>query len=146
VPVHLVRNLDKQFPYPRFVPWQRTGKWIFKKTVERDVGTAHEVHTAVEICSFGSGIEAEFPHAETSCGAVASSIGFKDIKTWRFRRPQMRRCNRQCLENHFAFARRKRETLWCRSRDRSAVFPGVHSLREVKGHGGVGEVVQGCLH
>src|SRR5215467_4416467 len=97
VPVHLVWNFDKQFPYPRLVPWQGTRKWIFKKTVERDVGTAHEVHTAVEICSFGSGIEAEFPHAETSCDAVASSIGFKHIKTGRFWRPQTRPCDRQFL-------------------------------------------------
>ena len=71
VPVHLVRNLD--------IPRQGAGERIFKKPMERDVRTAHEVDVAVEICAPGGGIEAELPHAEASRGSVAAGTRLQHI-------------------------------------------------------------------
>jgi hypothetical protein len=99
VPMHLVGDFDEQFPHPHVVPWQGTGKRIFKEPVERDVGTSHEVDTAVKISPFGGCIKAKLSHPETSRGGVAVGAGLEDIKVGRVRGPQTCSGYRHGLEN-----------------------------------------------
>ena len=79
IPVHLARNLDEQFADPRLIPRQGARQRIFKKPMERDVRTAHEVDVAVQVCAPGGGIEAELPHAEASRGRVATGTRLQHI-------------------------------------------------------------------
>ena len=80
VPVHLLGNVDQQFPHPRAIPRQPSATGIFEETVQRDVGAAQKIGFAVEIGAARGRIEAEFPHAETRRDAVARRGRFERVK------------------------------------------------------------------
>src|SRR5437879_5637512 len=64
VPVHFMRDLDEQLPYPGFVPRQSAREWIFKETVQSDIGDTKEIKPAVQIGSSGRDREGVVSYTE----------------------------------------------------------------------------------
>ena len=90
VPVHLLGDFDEEFAHPFFVPGQDSAFRILEETVQRDVGSAQEVRTAVEVGAAGGGLEVELAHAEAGGGRVTAGGGFEHVKVGVFGRPELR--------------------------------------------------------